>query len=84
LRNVTGPTGLWSARCLVMGTPGAEGGSGKRAGRKIGTASWPDPTLAAMLPMGMLRPAGVREDSRQRKLRGAEYRCAAGGRTASQ
>jgi hypothetical protein len=39
--------------------------------------------LAAMLPMGMLRPVGVREDSKQRKLRGAEYRCAAGGRTAS-
>jgi hypothetical protein len=40
-------------------------------------------TLAAMLPAGVLRPAGVREVSRQRKLQGAEYRCAAGGRTAS-
>ena len=27
-----------------MGTPGAEGGPGKRAGRKTVTASWPDPT----------------------------------------
>ena len=39
--------------------------------------------LAAMLPTGVLRPVGVREVSRQRKLQGAEYRCAAGGRTAS-
>ncbi len=27
-----------------MGTPGAEGGSGRRTGRKTGTAPWPDPT----------------------------------------
>ena len=39
--------------------------------------------LAAMLPTGVLRPVGVREVSKQRKLQGAEYRCAAGGRTAS-
>ena len=50
-----------------------------RVRRRCGT--W-EP-LAAMLPMGMLRPVGVREDSRQLNLQGAEYRCAAGGRTAS-
>jgi len=44
-----------------------------RVGRRCGT--W-EP-LAAMLPAGVLRPAGVREDSRQLKLQGAEYRCAA-------
>jgi hypothetical protein len=50
-----------------------------RVRRRCGT--W-EP-LAAMLPMGVLRPVGVREDSKQLKLQGAEYRCAAGGRTAS-
>ena len=50
-----------------------------RVRRRCGT--W-EP-LAAMLPTGVLRPVGVREDSKQLKLQGAEYRCAAGGRTAS-
>ena len=38
--------------------------------------------LAAMLPMGVLRPVGVREDSKQLKLQGAEYRGEAQGRAA--
>ena len=29
--------------------------------------------LAAMLPMGVLRPVGVREGSKQLELQGAEY-----------
>ena len=33
----------WSARCAETRTAGAEGGSGKRAGRDPGTAPWPDP-----------------------------------------
>src|SRR6266545_5382713 len=43
LRN-TAPTGLWSARCSGTGTTGAEGGPGRRAGRKAGTAPRADPT----------------------------------------
>jgi putative transposase len=34
---------LWSARCPGTGTAGAEGGPGKRAGRKAGTAPRADP-----------------------------------------
>src|SRR5690606_29931136 len=36
--------GLWSARCSGTGTAGAEGGPGKRAGRKASTAPRADPT----------------------------------------
>ena len=39
--------------------------------------------LAVMAPAGVLTLAGGRENPKQLKLRGGEYRCAAGGRTAS-
>ncbi|MFE4961245.1 hypothetical protein ACFRCW_47080, partial [Streptomyces sp. NPDC056653] len=35
---------MWSARCSGTGTAGAEGGPGKRAGRKASTAPRVDPT----------------------------------------
>jgi hypothetical protein len=48
-----------------MGTPGAEGGPGKRAGRNTGTAPWPDPTCHGSVPRapGMRR---VRSADRKR------------------
>jgi hypothetical protein len=69
------PDGCLSIGLAVSGMKVARA----RVRRRCGT--W-EP-LAAMLPTGMLRPAGVREDSKQLELQGAEYRCAAGGRTAS-
>ncbi len=64
--------GLRSARCSVMGTPGAEGGSGRRTGRKTGTAPWPDPTRHGPAP-GAGRPI----------VRGAEYQAGKDGREAN-
>jgi hypothetical protein len=46
-----------------------------RVRRRCGT--W-EP-LAAMLPMGMLRPVGVREDSKQLKLQGQSTDARQGG-----
>lgn len=45
-RRLTDGQDTWSARCGESRTPGAASGSGKRAGRKTGTAPRPDSTGA--------------------------------------
>ncbi|MEW1724694.1 hypothetical protein [Streptomyces sp. NPDC093109] len=45
-RQLTNGKDTWSARCGESRTPGAESGSGKRTGRKVGTAPRPDSTGA--------------------------------------
>jgi hypothetical protein len=45
-RQLTNGQDTWSARCGESRTPGAASGSGKRAGRKAGTAPRPDSTGA--------------------------------------
>jgi hypothetical protein len=43
-RQLTNGQDTWSARCGKSRTPGAASGSGKRTGRKTGTAPRPDST----------------------------------------
>jgi len=45
-RQLTNGQDTWSARCGESRTPGAASGSGKRTGRKTGTAPRPDSTGA--------------------------------------
>ena len=44
--------GLWSARCLVTGTPGAGGGSEKPTGGNTGRALRVDLTMRVNLQIG--------------------------------
>ena len=75
--------GLRSARCSVMGTPGAEGGSGRRTGRKTGTAPWPDPTRQGpAVPPGRRRQADRKESRTPWREQDAQE-AKAGGRKAA-